>query len=215
MKIKPKPSPPWQDALPPIIGIDEVGRGPWAGPVVACAFMLSEGYDRSILPPLADSKALTVKRREATLSMLEDLRDREIVAWALGTVSPAEIDAINIRQATRRAMSQALDQLDPELVRRATLLIDGRDYFRFETVDPSRAIYVVRGDTIVPEIQAASVIAKVSRDRLMDAYALEYPEDGFERHRGYGTRLHRDMLTVHGILPIHRKSFRPIRDMLS
>ena len=177
-----------------VCGIDEAGRGPHAGPVTAAAVVLPPDFPTGIL---ADSKALSPARREAAARVIKE----RSVAWAVGWASAAEIDALNIHHATLLAMRRAIEGLP---VRPSLLLVDG--LFVPEAGVPGRAI--VRGDATVPEIMAASIIAKTARDAWMEDYALKEPGYGFERHKGYPTREHRAAITQLGPCAIHRRSFR-------
>ena len=176
-----------------IAGIDEVGRGPLAGPVCACALILPT--DHPVLY-LNDSKKLTAKKRDE----LYDVLMREAVSIGIGYESPEIIDEINILQATYSAMRSALAALSP-----------GPDFLLIDAVSipgvsvPSRSI--VHGDALSVSIAAASIVAKVSRDRLMEEYDRLYPEYGFARNKGYGTAEHMAALRKYGPCPIHRKSF--------
>lgn len=177
-----------------IAGVDEVGRGALAGPVVAAAVIL----DPARVPHgLDDSKRLSAARREALFELI--LRDALVVA--LASVPACDIDRINIRQASLRAMERAVSglALAPDLV-----LVDGRDV-PVGLAAPAMAI--IGGDGKAAAIAAASIIAKVSRDRQMRRLAEDYPHYGFARHVGYGTKLHLEMLAVHGFSDLHRISF--------
>jgi ribonuclease HII len=181
-----------------IAGVDEAGRGSLAGPVVAAAVILPDDAD---LPGLTDSKLLgPARRRRLAAAILE-----VAVAHAVARVEAADIDAINILQATFRAMAEAVGALGvpPGLV-----LVDGN------ALPPLRvpARPVIRGDRLVPAISAASILAKVTRDAIMDAWAVEYPVYGFAQHKGYGTAAHRAMIARHGPSPIHRLSFAGVRE---
>lgn len=182
-----------------IAGVDEVGRGCLAGPVVAAAVMLPEGI---ALRGLADSKLLTPAARER---LAAEIRNRA-VSWAIASVEATEIDALNILQATLEAMARAILQLapPPELV-----LIDGKCIPRGLPV-PARP--VVHGDRDVPVISAASVVAKVARDRIMRDWQERYPDYRFAVHKGYGTYLHRSLIARYGPSPIHRLSFAGVRE---
>lgn len=177
-----------------ITGLDEVGRGPLAGPVVAAAVILPEGYSH---PHLNDSKKLTPERRR-------DVRDHLLtttgVIWAIGAASVEEIDTINILQASLLAMRRACERLSlaPDY-----LLIDGNCGLR-GTV---RERTLVRGDARCQSIAAASIIAKEHRDDLMVELARTYPHHGLEKHKGYATAAHRAAIKKHGLTPIHRRSF--------
>ena len=176
-----------------ICGVDEAGRGPLAGPVYAAAVILPRGLN---IEGLDDSKKLTEKKREA---LFDPIRERAI-ACGIAFATVEEIEELNILNATFLAMNRAIEQLDPvpELA-----LIDGNRNtgIRF----PSRC--VVKGDANCADIAAASVLAKVTRDRYMLEMAEKYPEYHFEQHKGYGTKLHYDALREYGPSPIHRMSF--------
>ncbi|MGI8565817.1 MAG: ribonuclease HII [Pyrinomonadaceae bacterium] len=180
-----------------VAGLDEVGRGALAGPVVAAAVILN---NEAPLPEgLNDSKKLSAAQRERIAGELRET----VVAFAVGAVSPEEIDRTNILIATRRAMVEALEQLNP---RADFLLIDALQLK--ECALPQRAI--IRGDSVSASIAAASVIAKTFRDALMRDYDAQFPHYGFPAHVGYGTRAHLAALRAHGPCPIHRRSFRGV-----
>ena len=176
-----------------ICGVDEAGRGPLAGPVCAAAVILPEHLE---IPGLTDSKKLTDKKRRELFPVIKE----QAIAYGIGLASEAEIDEINILQATFLAMQRALDQLQvkPDLV-----LIDGNREKDFGL--PVKT--VVKGDSLSMNIAAASILAKVTRDDLMVQMAEQYPEYGFEIHKGYGTKAHYAALTEYGASPIHRKTF--------
>ena len=180
-----------------VAGVDEAGRGPLAGPLVAAAVILPANYD---LPGLNDSKQLTARRRE----ILFDQINKIALGVGIATVSHTVIDRINVGQANYLAMEKAIAALkiQPEY-----LLVDGERY-RLKVNIPMRGIN--GGDAISPSIAAASIIAKVTRDRLMGKYHAKYPQYNFLRHKGYGTREHLALIAVHGICPIHRRSFSPV-----
>lgn len=177
-------------------GVDEVGRGPLAGPVVAAAVILPEPC---AVVGLADSKQLDAPRREALAAILRE----EAVAWALGSASAAEIDRMNIHHATLLAMRRAVLAL-PGLP--GELMVDGR----FTPDGPWRATAVIGGDGSIPAISAASIIAKVARDALLVELHERYPVYGFDRHVGYATPEHLRALERHGPCPEHRRSFAPV-----
>lgn len=181
------------DGVKLICGVDEAGRGPLAGPVCAAAVILPPHIE---LPGLNDSKKLTDKRRRELYPMIKEAA----VAYGIGFASHEEIDEINILQATYLAMERAIAQLrvSPDL-----LLIDGNRAKDFGI--PAQT--VVKGDSLSASIAAASVLAKVTRDDLMLEAAKEYPQYGFEVHKGYGTKAHYEALTGFGISPIHRRTF--------
>jgi ribonuclease HII len=180
-----------------VAGVDEAGRGPLAGPVVAAAVILP---DDCAIEGLNDSKKLTAKKREhfhATLS------DRADIHWGIGQADVAEIDRLNILRATHLAMARAVEAL-PRKPDHA--LVDGLPVRGLPV--PHTAL--VAGDTLSLSIAAASIIAKVTRDRLMTALDAEYPQYGFARHKGYGVREHLRALRNHGPCPVHRRSFQPV-----
>ena len=181
----------------PVAGIDEAGRGPLAGPVVAAAVILP-GPDA--VPGLDDSKKLTACKRE---TLYHAITNHPGVAWATGIAESTEIDRHNILRATHIAMARAAEALG---IRPAICLIDGLPVPGFPL--PSQS--VVKGDSISLSIAAASIIAKVTRDRIMARLDSEFPTYGFATHQGYGTRAHLDALCRHGPCPHHRKSFRPV-----
>lgn len=197
-------------AAPMVAGVDEAGRGPLAGPVVAAAVVLCQE------PPqgLADSKRLSAARR----ARLEPLIRRSC-AWAIGVVEPAVIDRVNIFGATMLAMTQAVDRLDLLLGERGLggldlVLVDGN-------VTPERRVRewrwparaVVGGDATEPAISSASILAKEHRDRLMLSAAREWPLYGWASNKGYGTAEHLAALRAHGLTPLHRRSFGPVKQM--
>lgn len=180
-----------------VCGCDEAGAGPLAGPVYAAAVILPVEAE---IPGLDDSKKLTEKKREALFPLIQE----RALAWAVTWVDAAEIDATDILSARMKAMQLAIDQLEPPA---DFALIDGnRDRGRSSAiVTPHRCI--VKGDSLSASVAAASVLAKVSRDRWMVQAAEDYPEYQFQKHKGYGTKLHYEMLRIYGPSPIHRKSF--------
>lgn len=177
-------------------GVDEAGRGPLAGPVVAAAVILDPNNP---IEGLADSKKLTAKKREA----LEPLIKERALAWCVAEASVEEIDEINILQATMLAMQRAVAglQVQPEFVQ-----VDGNRIPKL----PMMAEAIVKGDAKVEAISAASILAKTHRDAYMMEQAKKYPGYGFENHMGYGTAEHIKAVETLGVLPIHRKTFKPI-----
>lgn len=180
-----------------ICGCDEAGAGPLAGPVYAAAVILPLGTD---IPGLNDSKKLSEKRREVLFPVIQN----SALSWSVASVSPEEIDKTDILSARLKAMQLAIDGLSqkPDFA-----LIDGnRDRGRSALItSPHRCI--VKGDSLSASIAAASVLAKVSRDRFMLEMAEQYPQYRFDKHKGYGTRLHRELLRTYGPSPIHRRTF--------
>ena len=184
------------DTLGLVAGVDEAGRGPLAGPVVAAAVILD---DLKPIAGLNDSKKLTEKRREK----LYDEILAKALCCSIAEASVQEIDTLNILQATLLAMRRAVDGLRLKPVK---VLVDGN---RLPVLDV-RAEAIVQGDALVPAISAASILAKVHRDRLCAQLHAQYPQYGFDRHKGYGTAEHLQALSDHGPCPWHRTSFAPV-----
>jgi len=188
-----------------IAGVDEAGRGPLAGPVVAAAVVFPPDLLEAGLPPelegLNDSKQLSATRRESYFNALGRFR---VIRFGLGVVSAEIIDRINILRATHQAMAEALAQLSPQPQH---VLVDGLPVKAL----PHPQTAIVQGDARSVSIAAASVLAKVTRDRLMVEYDACYPQYGFARHKGYGTSGHLSALARFGPCPIHRRSFAPAR----
>lgn len=184
--------------LAPIAGIDEAGRGPLAGPVMAAAVILPHG---EVLAGLNDSKKLTASRRD---SLYEAITQHPGIRWALGVADPEEIDRLNILRATHLAMRRAAEGLGKPTPNHC--LIDGLPVKNF----PMPHEGIVKGDAKSLSIAAASIIAKVARDRYMIDAAARFPQYGFERHKGYGTKAHLEALRHHGPCRLHRQSFQPV-----
>ena len=184
-----------------IAGIDEAGRGPLAGPVVAAAVILPPGYEQGDTlvqgVPITDSKKLSPRQRERLYEVIE----RDAVSIGIGVVEAPVIDAVNILQATLLAMKDAVLELSPSP---DYLLIDGLN--RIDLVIPQETI--IRGDSLSLSVASASIVAKVSRDRLMEMYHRQFPQYNFLRNKGYGTREHREAILKFGRSKIHRRSFR-------
>lgn len=184
----------------PVAGVDEAGRGPLAGPVVAAAVILPQNC---LIEDLTDSKKLSPLKR----ARLEEQIRRVALSWSVAEASSEEIDALNILQATLLAMQRAVRGLGMQPAR---VLVDGNRAPDLE--QPVECI--VRGDLTEASISAASVLAKQARDRRMLALDRDYPEYGFARHKAYPTRAHREALQRFGACPAHRRSFRPVREVL-
>ncbi len=184
-----------------VAGVDEAGRGPLAGSVVAAAVILDPARKIS---GLADSKVLTEERRE---ELSAEIREHAL-AWCIADASVAEIDKLNILHASMLAMARAIEGLD---TRPNHCLIDGNRC----PVTRFNCQAVVKGDALVHEISAASILAKVSRDQTMRQLHSKFPQYGFDRHKGYPTRQHLQALREHGVLAHHRRSFGPVRELLS
>ncbi|MDR3195522.1 MAG: ribonuclease HII [Endomicrobium sp.] len=185
-----------------IAGIDEAGRGPLAGPVAAAAVILPKDI---IIPDLNDSKRLSEKKREKLFDIIKE----KALAYAVEIVDNTVIDQINILHATFLAMSKAVSKLQhkPELC-----LVDGNRKIPSLKLNQEA---LIEGDARSACVAAASILAKVTRDRLMLEYAKQYAVYEFEKHKGYGTKKHIEALKKHGVCPIHRVTFAPIREMLS
>ncbi len=184
-----------------VCGVDEVGRGPLAGPVVAAAVILDPANP---IAGLADSKKLSPKRRETLSAIIRE----QALAWALGRAEIAEIEQLNILQASLLAMQRAVEGL---ALSPTHALVDGNKLPKL----PCSAEAIIGGDAIEPSISAASIIAKVARDQEMIDLEIHYPGYGFAQHKGYPTRQHLAALRSLGVTPIHRRSFRPVAQLLS
>ncbi|MGF1889370.1 ribonuclease HII [Photobacterium profundum] len=183
-----------------IAGVDEVGRGPLVGAVVTAAVILDPNNP---IVGLTDSKKLSEKKRNV---LFDEIKEKAL-AWSLGRCEPEEIDELNILQATMVAMQRAVADLNiqPDFV-----LIDGNKIPQL----PMAAQAVVKGDLRVAEISAASIIAKVTRDREMEVLDAQFPQYGFAKHKGYPTKAHFEALELHGAIEQHRKSFKPVKRIL-
>jgi ribonuclease HII len=184
-----------------VAGVDEAGRGPLAGSVVAAAVILDENFP---IAGLTDSKKLSASRR----TVLELEIKQHAKAWAIAESSQHEVDEINILQASLLAMKRAVLALE---LKPGQVLIDGN---RLPQLDGYRMLAIVKGDLSEPCISAASILAKQYRDRQMLELDRLYPQYQFARHKGYPTALHRQLLKQHGVSPVHRRSFAPVRDLL-
>lgn len=181
------------------VGIDEVGRGCWAGPLVAGAVILAQPING-----LKDSKKLSKKQREKFAIEIQ----LQAVAIGLGWVKPQEIDELGLTEAVRLAMRRALEQVTTEY---DEIIIDGNLNF---LPDEPKARAVIKADDTVPAVSAASIVAKVARDNHMTEIANKYPNYGFDRHVGYGTALHLERLKLHGVSDLHRRSFKPVAALI-
>ncbi len=183
-----------------VAGLDEAGRGPLAGPVVAAAVILPRGYRNS---RIRDSKKLTAKQRETLFKEIK----ADALSIGLGVIEPSTIDRINIHNASLLAMKEAVESLTifPDY-----LLIDGIFKIRMKIEQQT----IVAGDSLSLSVAAASIIAKVSRDRIMEMYHRQFPQYNFISNKGYATKDHRESLRKYGCCKIHRRSFRPVRESL-
>ena len=184
-----------------IVGLDEVGRGPLAGPVLAVAFMIDD-YKNNTFKKVKDSKKLSAKQRNEIYNLLTSNKN---IKWGIGKVSEKIIDKINILEATKRAMIKAIKDLEKKNKLKINyLIIDGN--FSIKTEIPQES--VIKGDSKIFSCAAASIIAKVERDRLMDKLHKKYPQYGFNQHKGYPTKKHRLMIKKNGLSKIHRLTFK-------
>jgi len=187
-----------------IAGIDEAGRGPWAGPVVASAVVINpKEFKFWQTLEINDSKKLTAKKRESLISLIK----QKALNWAIGIANNKQIDQLGIKPATFLAMQQALAGLKQKC---DFLLLDGRDYLDISIKQQA----IIKGDGKSISIASASIIAKVTRDKIMQKYEKKFPGYGFSQHKGYGTRMHSERLKKLGPCPIHRMSFKPIKKLL-
>lgn len=195
----------WDSGYVRVAGVDEAGRGPLAGPVVAAAFLFPAELLRGGIPDslsiIDDSKRMSSALRQRGFDLLTDPALN--FAYAVSVIEPREIDRLNILRATHLAMARALDALCPQA---DFALVDGLPVPGL----PVASQAIVKGDQNSLSIAAASILAKVTRDRMMEALAMEYPLYGFDRHKGYGTAEHLEALRKHGPCPVHRRSFRPV-----
>jgi len=180
-----------------IVGVDEAGRGPLAGPVSVGAAIVPKDFSH---PVINDSKKLSEKKREA---LYDELLERDDIQWAVSIVEAEEVDEVNVLKATHLGMARAVEALG---VTPGMCLIDGLPVPDF----PFPHVGIVKGDSKSLSIATASIFAKVARDRIMREAAIRYPEYGFEKHKGYGTKAHLEALRRHGPCPLHRRSFAPV-----
>ena len=183
-----------------IAGVDEAGRGPLAGPVVAAAVLFAPGWQ---LEGLDDSKKLSSQARQRLFPIIKD----QAMGYGVGIVDVKTIDEINILQAALLAMKYAVGAL-PE--KPNLLLIDGNKSIDYEAEQWA----IVKGDSLSQSVAAASILAKVTRDKLMKQYHEQFPQYAFNKHKGYGTRLHRDLIKKHGPCPIHRRTFKGVMEFI-
>ena len=193
----------WDKGLEYIGGVDEVGRGPLIGPVVTACVVLPKDFK---LEGLTDSKKLTEKKREEYYEYIIN----NCTAWATGECSPAEIDEYNILEATKIAMKRAIDKVNSKL-KLDYILIDGNMKFDFDYKYES----IVKGDAKSISIAAASVVAKVTRDRMLIELDKKYPQYGFKNHKGYPTKKHIEAILEYGLIDGYRKTFKPINEIVA
>jgi len=188
-----------------ILGIDEVGRGPWAGPLVVGAVVLPEG---AAIEGLTDSKKLSARRRVE----LDELIRNEALGWGLGWVHARELDEVGLSAALRIATIRAVEAVHAPY---HEIIIDGTINFLSETTKGKYVTTLAKADFLIPAVSAASIIAKVARDKYMEEQGKLYPEYGFGSHVGYGTAKHQKALQEYGVMELHRTSFAPIQKLLN
>lgn len=196
-----------------VIGVDEAGRGSWAGPVVAACVLWSG--KNPVKNTLQDSKKMTEKDRAVTYDEIVMLAEQWQLAYWVGIISHEIIDIVGIREANRLAMQEALTQIQSTKYKVQNgwflLKIDGRDNYSFDISWLPEPEYIVRGDSKIKQIMAASILAKVTRDKIMREYASDFPGYGFENHKWYGTYFHQEAIKQKWTTNIHRKSYKPIK----
>jgi len=195
----------WSEGYKFVLGLDEAGRGPLAGPVVAGGVVITK--DSKIIPTVRDSKKMTEKQRNEAFEKIKE----SVVAYGVGIVGPAEIDKIGIQEAVLKAMETVLEVIEAKLGERVDYIIaDGSNILGIPRYKMDK---IKQGDMYHYSISAGSVLAKVTRDRIMREYHKKYPEYGFDTHVGYGTKKHMEAIKRLGITEIHRKSFAPINKL--
>lgn len=183
-----------------IIGLDEAGRGPMAGPLVVAAVIFEKGYYNELIN---DSKQLSEKKREA----LYDIIIQDALAYQIEIINVQEVDALNVYQASKQGMIRAIKHIS---IKPDYALTDAMPLG--DVIDHQA---IVKGDALSMSIGAASILAKVTRDRMMKEYDQQYPEYGFKNHKGYPTKQHKEALKKYGVTPIHRRSFQPVKEVLN
>jgi ribonuclease HII len=199
----------WKKGYKVVVGLDEAGRGPLAGPVVAAAVYIIANCKLQIANSenLGDSKKLTPQKREEFFKLI--MRN-PFIKWGIGKVSERIIDKLNIKNAAELAMEKALKNLEKKIKKKADFLIIDGNHINSKNLKARNHKLIVKGDEKVLSCAIASIIAKVTRDKIMEKYAKKFPEYGFEKHKGYLTKFHLKMLRKYGPCKIHRKSFLPI-----
>lgn len=196
----------WEKGFTNVAGVDEAGKGPWAGPVTAAAIIIHS--DKQVVKEVRDSKTMTKIQREKAFAKITEKSS----AFGIGVVSEKGIDALGIQKAVKKTMIMALKDLKLKFkIDISYILVDGSKTMPIRKNNVQR---IKRGGLYHYSISAASVLAKVTRDRIMEKMANKYPEYGFKKHVGYGTKLHLEALEKYGACPIHRKSFAPIKNFV-
>ncbi len=192
----------WQKGFRYVLGVDEAGRGPLAGPVVVGAVLIEN--TKQVVENVRDSKKMTKKQRKKAFVEIQE----KSTAFGIGIVDAKEIDRVGIKEAVKEAMILAVSEVEKKIKKKVDYIIsDGAVYL----LDDHKMMSISRGDLNHYSIAAASVLAKVTRDMIMEEYSKKYPNYGFEKHMGYGTKMHLDAISKHGICDIHRKSYEPIK----
>lgn len=190
-----------------VAGLDEVGRGPWAGPIISCAYIEKEEVTGI---KITDSKKMNQAQREIAYEQLV-----KAGYYGIGQASPQEIDDLGLSKAHKLSFKRAIQALIKSAKSKPDfIMIDGRDKIDLKTTHNIPFKTIIKGDLTVHVISCASIIAKVTRDRLMDKLSKQYPNYAFEKHKGYGTREHKKLLKKHGACEIHRHSYKPIQNLL-
>lgn len=192
----------WLEGFKYVVGVDEAGRGPLAGPVVVGAVLIEN--PNQVVENVRDSKKMTKKQRREAFDKIQEISS----ACGVGIVNSKEIDRVGIKEAVKEAMILAIQEIERKIDKKADYIIsDGAVYL----LEDHRMMSISHGDLNHYSISAASVIAKVTRDRIMEQYSLEFPNYGFEKHVGYGTKMHIQAISKFGICDIHRRSYEPIK----
>ena len=193
----------------PVIGLDEVGRGPLAGPVISCGcYFKNYNIQKDYTNFIVDSKKLSEKKRALSFNFLKDLKKEGIIEYHLGIANVEEIDNLNILEATKLSMKRVVDKFD---LKKATLIIDGNFSLSYKSYKEQS---VIKGDDKSLSIAAASIIAKVHRDRLMKKLSIRFKHFGWEKNSGYGTKMHIENIHLFGPSKHHRKNFEPIKSLI-
>ena len=191
-----------------VIGIDEVGRGPLAGPVVSCGVIYNSYEILDTKIPITDSKKLTIKQRLELFKLFKQLKKKNILEYYLGLATVEEIDQINILEATKLSMKRVIDRFNNP---NTSIIIDGNIKLDYKNKNEKS---VIGGDKISLSIATASIIAKIHRDRLMSILGNKYPHFGWKHNAGYGTKKHIDAIKENGVTNCHRKTFEPIKSLI-
>ena len=192
----------------PVIGLDEVGRGPLAGPVVSCGVVYNSYETLESKVPITDSKKLTVKQRLNLFKYFQKLKKENILKYYLGLATVKEIDHLNILEATKLSMKRVIDKFNNSTL---SIIIDGNFKLNYNNINEKS---IIGGDKISLSIATASIIAKVHRDRLMAILDSKYQDFGWKQNAGYGTKKHIDAIKINGPTNFHRKSFEPIKSLI-